>query len=48
MSAPTAPKREGQDMKTRSGSGWFSVVVIAGLAVAFAIAWIRGGSPYGF
>ncbi len=35
-------------MKTRSGSGWFSVVVIAGLAVAFAVAWVRAGSPYNF
>lgn len=35
-------------MRTRSGSGWISVIVIAGLAVAFAVAWLRGGAPYGF
>ncbi|MFT6542030.1 MAG: hypothetical protein ACJAU5_001110, partial [Maricaulis maris] len=28
--------------------GWISVVVIAGVAIGFAIAWIQGGSPYGF
>ncbi|MFT6661964.1 MAG: hypothetical protein ACJA0K_001961 [Maricaulis maris] len=35
-------------MRTRSGGGWISVVVIAGVAIGFAIAWIQGGSPYGF
>ncbi len=35
-------------MRTRSGSGWISVVVIAGIAVGFALAWIRAGSPYNF
>lgn len=35
-------------MRTRSGSGWISVVVIAGVAVGFALAWIRAGSTVGF
>lgn len=35
-------------MRTRSGSGWISVVVIAGVAIGFALAWIQGGSSHNF